>query len=341
MDFCKKFDKMSTPMFVCSNDWTVKYKNKMCKKIIPLPRVDSKLDSRFVGSEKCEFPSDKKSILFPVFDFGSSYKVSICFNYKGYAVVLFPSLFEHDQLAVAFYELFDEKAVQVFRDVFDCLSSSAINESDKYGKLENARKYIYNIIDDMWVMSFLGTDRNIVCSLTYVYKSLRESVAKVLSKIGHRFSIDYTEVAEYGNNIYIDVIQFLLVFVNIMLFCSSISKNKTCCMKVIEIEGGVRNCFEFLSDSILPCEKDGDFSSSFMKLYPAEYFNLIPFEALCDKLGWNISYCINENDNFNMKINFDVCISDSNIFRSGDEFEIIQSPLEFIENIVKNIFSIL
>ena len=98
MEFFKKLDKLKFPVFVCSDEWDVLYRNTSCKKYTTSPRVNSKFDRFFFDKERTVFPGENGEITLVGCMIRDAYKTALCFEYKGYALVMFPSLLDFDLL---------------------------------------------------------------------------------------------------------------------------------------------------------------------------------------------------------------------------------------------------
>ena len=99
MEQFKYFDKINVPMYICTDEWIVLYRNKACKKWVTSPRVNSNLSKYFLGKEKTPAPQIYGGCVLNGGFIKDVYKTALCFRYKEYVVAAFPTLLDFDIIA--------------------------------------------------------------------------------------------------------------------------------------------------------------------------------------------------------------------------------------------------
>ena len=136
------FDKINVPIYICTDDWIILYRNKACKKMSSSPRVNAKLSKYFLEKEKTPLPDIDGGCLLVGGFIKDVYKTALCFRYKEYAVAVYPTLFDFDVMMCELGAEDNKQMADAFREVFDlvCLSKSGVE--DRFSTLEKIRRYI-------------------------------------------------------------------------------------------------------------------------------------------------------------------------------------------------------
>ena len=332
MEFFKKLDKLKFPVFVCSDEWYVLYRNTSCKKYTTSPRVNSKFDRFFFDKERTAFPNKNGEITLVGCMIRDVYKTALCIEYRGYALIMFPSLLDFDLL---FADVANEDRLEMahsFRYVLDALSCDFSEKYDKYSVLEKIRKYSYSSIDNYVTLSMFDTEKRVLGSVSHIYKFFCENIIKTANKAGYKIFSDFSSLEEFGDGIYTDTSYFTMILSGILLFCLSVSKDKKAYINAVHNGNMVRNTISFTY-------KNSGRIDSLFELNPAEYLNFIPFEELCRSLGWDFDYKISDDEQMNVSVWFDVNVDSKIVFRSPGESKTV-TPEEIILSVIFNMFGV-
>ncbi len=334
MDFFTKLDKLNFPTIVCSDDWNIVYRNRACKKYTTSPRVNSKFDRCFLDKESTVFPEKNGAIDFVGCFIQDKYKTALCFEYKGYALVMFPLLLDFDLLFANFVNQDKADFAESLRNILDALCCDFSEMYDKYSMLEKIRKYAYSVIDNYVTLSMFDTEKRVNGSVYNIYKFLCDNIVKTANKTGYKIESDFSEIEEFGTNVYTDTMYFSMIVSGILLFCLSVSSDKKCRIEAEHSLNFVRNKITFTRK--VPVNNG---FKTLMELNPAEYINFIPFEELCRSLGWELHCHITEDETMNVSMWFDIDVDNKIIFRSPGNAKIV-TPEEIMLTVFMNTFMI-
>lgn len=340
MEQFKCFDKINVPMYICTDEWIILYRNKACKKWVTSPRVNSNLSKYFLGKEKTPVPQIDGGCVLNGGFIKDVYKTALCFRYKEYVVAVFPSVFDFDIMMCEIGVEDNKQMADSFRAVLDLVSCSKSSFEDKYNVLEKIRRYAFSLIDNYVALSMFDTDKKVIGSFMQIYKFFEMQVGKTINKTGYRVSFDLSEIEEFGHNIYVDTTCFSMVLSSVMLFCLSLAKDKRCIVRAVQDGMNVHNYISFTyKDKLLSSKSSIDFGY-FAALNPMEYINFLPIEQLGKALGWNMMCTFSEAEEYNCTIEFCTAIDNKSVFRNGGTRK-SQSPEDVISAIYKNIFVLL
>lgn len=329
MDYSNNFDRLSTPMMVCSSDWKIVYKNRSCKKFLPVPKC---------GNYICKYFFDDFSVSFPVTDSGierielnikGSYKSAICFEYFGYAIILFPIFLEYDVFGFDTERFFNASSADVLRSMIAVLNDEMIQNPDRYHKLECVKRYIYSYLENRLACSMLCTGEMPMYPAGMLYGLIKEKISSIVMKAGYRVQINIDGLTDCGDMFALNATNTSLVFANMLLFCLSVSENKTCYVDVSFFNGKIRNKIYFSVAENVFCEKTNSIDD-FVYGKPAEYLNVLPFECMCNEFGWNVEYKIKTDGLFNASLSFDIGTESFDEFKSEDVFA---NGTNYVQNI--------
>ncbi len=341
MNFTSNFDKLSTPLMICSKEWKIVYKNRACKKHLPIPRCSSFINKYFLGDVSLVFPNEKSGITVVDFDIRGFYRSALCFEYRGYAVLLFSILLEYEAFCCNNERFFDSESADIMRNMFDALSDENIQNEDRYHRLEAIKRYIYGALENYLAFSLLCSKDKIVCPVERLYSLLKEKVMSIVPKAGYRIQIDIEDLSRFGEMYMADARTTSLVFANMVLFCMSVSKNKTCHTVVTMLGKTIHNkvYFSLENDGLIGKTYNG--FDDFMLGKPAEYLNVLPFESMCNEFGWKIDFRVDEEEKFNACLSFDIDVDEFSEFKSPDVLSRKKDYAQTISHIVERILAVL
>ncbi len=340
MDCFANFDKLNVPIFICSKEWTVLFRNRVCKKYTTSPRTNSSFSRCFIDKVNTVFPKENGDLTLIGCIIHDVYKTSMCLEYKGYAVVMFPSIIEYDMLFSGTYDENTQEIADSFRSVFDIfMNGSFDNIPDKYGYIEKIRRNAYCAIDNYVAFSMFDTEKRSLCSIKRLYEFFYERVLKTAKKAGYRIESDFSQISEFGDVIYTDSMYFSMVLSSLLLLCLSISADKKCVVESEHLGCSVRNRINFTYDKPIKINKSGECLTEFINMDPVEYLNFIPFEELCRSLNWDLKYEISSEKELNVSVWFDIEIDNKIVFNSPGKTKEL-SPEKLIMYIISNFFDI-
>ena len=159
MENFSKFDKINIPMYLCDADWTVVFRNLACKKYTPIPRINGNIAKCFIDKKGTRFPKTNGEAEFVSCILDDSYKTALMFEYKGYATLFFPLVFEFDLLFEDLMSGKYEGLADSARGVLDAILVSECGMTDRYGVLDKLHKYILSAVENYVAMSLFDTER--------------------------------------------------------------------------------------------------------------------------------------------------------------------------------------
>lgn len=340
MDLFNEFDKINIPMYVCSKEWIVIYRNRACKKYTNSPRVKGNFRKCFLDKENSIFPSENESAILIGCFIRDTYKTALCFEYRGYTVVMFPSLFDYDILFKESSVEENKQMTSLMRQLLDMISEKSLKDNDKYGVLEKMRNYIFSTIENYVALSMFDTDKRVIGNILQIYRFLCDNIIKLVNKNGYRVAYDISLIKDFGESIYVDTLYFSLVTAGTVLFCLSLSDDRRCSVEPNYIGGKIRNTFRFAYKLPLCFKKTENGMKDFMPYNPLEYLSFAPLEDMCGALGWNMNYSIDPEEKLNVSVSFEVEVDNRTVFRSagkGQEY----SPEDIILYVLAHTFGIM
>ncbi len=305
MKLSNNFDKLSTPLMVCSSDWKIVYKNRSCKKYMPVPKCSYYISKYFLDGDSVVFPSKNGAVCRIAVDVKGSYKSAICFEYFGYAVILFSVLLDYDVFSYDRSVLTSVDSADVLRSMISALGDENIQNEDRYHRMEGVKRYVYSSLENGLACSLLCWGEKPLYPASKLYKLIKEKISSIVMKAGYRVQIDIDSLSELGDMFALNATTSSLVFSNMLLFCLSVSKNKTCFADVTFSGDMIRNkiYFSLKEDAFLSQINSID---DFMYGKPAEYLNILPFECMCKEFGWKVEYKSENDGVFNACLSFDM-----------------------------------
>lgn len=334
MMFSKEFDKINIPIYICSPEWQVIYRNRACKKYTPYPRLNSNISRVFVDKGEDIFPKEKE-VRFVGCILNNGYKTALCFNHHGNAVLLFPVLLDYDILCSDIIRESQDSFANELNEVFDYISSFNAEEKDKFGIIEKIRNRIFASVDNYVAFSLFDSERRGGASFYNLYKFFSENIMKTFRKAGYKVETDYSGLQFFENNTYVDVVYFSTVYISLLLFCLSVSYDRKCVVIAEHLGTTVRNVMKFTYKKAEINTMDGEGLKGFLEFNPIEYLNVIPFEEMCKSLGWQLGYRVSDEESFNASVFFDIDVDSRAIFNSADGIEEV-SPEKLFADIVSS-----
>ena len=332
-------EKMNVPVYVCSDGWKVVYRNRVSKKLMPSPRVNSDFSRIFFDKVNVSFPDDDGDAKLCGCMVKGVYKTAMLLGYRGYALIVFPTVFDFDILFMDLVKKDTAGLPKLFRETLDVLEYKNV-PIDRYGIVEKIRKYIFSSIDNYVTLAIFDTDSRVKGGLKTLYDFFGKSAVNTVNRSGYKVEVDSTELVGYEDGIYVDTAYFSMILSNLLLFCLAASADKKCVVKAEFMGLYVRNRISF--KCILPegfvCKNNA--VSELMCCCPAEYMNFIPFEELCRSLYWNMEYRISSENELNVSVFFDTDIDTKIIFRSPGDKRIVTAE-EVADKIFGKVFSAL
>ncbi len=340
MNSSNNFDKLSTPLMVCSNDWKIVYKNRACKKILPVPKCRNYISKYFFGKGSNTFPLENGGIERIELNIKGSYKSALCFEYFGYAVILFPVLLDYEAFEYESERFLDNGAADVLRSMVSSLNDEDIKNEDRYYRLEGVKRYVYGALENSLAYSMLCAGEKPLYPAAKLYKLIKDKILSVVMKAGYRVQIDMDSLSEFGDMFALNALTTSLVFSNMLLFCLSVSKNKTCFADVNVLGDRIRNkiYFSVANDAFV-----GQTNSieDFMYGNPVEYLNVLPFECMCKEFGWSVEYKSENGGTFNAYLCFDVGIESIEEFGSDEILATNKNYVQTVSLLIEHILAAL
>ena len=330
--FSKEFDKINIPIYICSPEWQVIYRNRACKKYTPCPRLNSNMARCFVDKWDNIFPKEKE-VRFVGCILNDGYKTALCFNYHGNAVLLFPVLLDYDILCSDYIRESQDSFANELNEVFDYISSFNTENNDKFGIIEKIRNRIFASVDNYVAFSLFDSERRGGASFYNLYKFFSEKILKTFGKAGYKVETDYSGLQFFENNTYVDAVYFSTVYISFLLFCLSVSYDRKCVVIAEHLGTTVRNIIKFTYKKAELNSMDGEGLKGFLEFNPIEYLNVIPFEEMCKSLGWQLRYTVSDEESFNASVFFDIAVDSRAIFNSAEGIEEV-SPEKLFSDIV-------
>ncbi len=332
--FSKEFDKINIPIYICSPEWKVIYRNRACKKYTPSPRLNSNISRVFVDKSDIIFPKENE-VKFVGCILNDGYKTALCFNYHWNAVLLFPVLLDYDILCSDIIRESQDSFAIELNEVFDYISSFNTENKDKFGIIEKIRNRIFASVDNYVAFTLFDSERRGGASFYNLYKFFSENIMKTFGKAGYKVETDYSGLQFFENNTYVDVVYFSTVYISILLFCLSVSYDRKCIVVGEHLGTTVRNTMKFTYKNGKLNGKENDGLKDFLQFNPIEYLNVMPFEEMCKSLGWQLGYNVSDEESFNVSVFFDIDVDSRAIFNSADEIEEV-SPEKLFSDIVSS-----
>ncbi len=340
MNYSNNFDKLSTPLMVCSSDWKIVYKNRACKKYLPVPRCSYYISKYFLAGDSVVFPSKNGEICRIAVDVKGSYKSAICFEYFGYAVILFSVLLDYEAFNYDRSVLTSVDSADILRSMISALGDEDIQNEDRYHRMEGVKSYVYSSLENGLAYSLLCSGEKPLYPALKLYKLIKEKISSIVMKEGYRVQIDIDGLNEFGDMFALNAITSSLVFSNMLLFCLSVSRNKTCLADVTFSGDMVRNkiYFSLNDDAFL-----GQINSidDFMYGKPAEYLNILPFECMCKEFGWKVEYKTENDGVFNACLSFDMKAEKIDEFSSEEVFARRKDYAQEISKLIERAFAVI
>lgn len=334
MDFCENYEKINLPMYICTPDWNIIYRNKACKRYTKTPRLHTDLSTCFVDGKNVKASTEDGDFVFVVCLINGCYKTALCFEYDANIVVLFPQIFDFD---ILFSEIMEETKFdfsQTLRELFTYIPKTDISKYDKYGFFDKIRKYTYSVIDNQVTLSLLSGENRAIGSFNQIYGFIDSHILSNAKKAGYKVTADYSRLLETGDMLYTDTAFFSMVMSELLFFCLSVSDDKKAEIVADSLGNKVKNTVKFTYKSIKNNTESGDTINDILWENPIEYLNFSPFEELCKSLGWCFEYIKTDDDNFNVEISFTIDNDNKAVFRSAGK-----QKIEDIKEIMSKIFS--
>lgn len=333
------FDKLNTPMYICSPELEVVYRNRAGKRLSPSPRLHSNAKRIFVNEAEAVVPGENE-IKYICCRLNDSIKTALCFNYHGDMMLIFSAMFDYDLLYNEFVKNIDGSFTKQICGILDYVSeydaNSASEHFDKFGLIEKLRSYIFAGFDNCLALSLFSTRERFGIPMFKFFNYFNKKILPSINKSGYRVETDYSELTDVWENFYVDAANFSVVFADLLLFCLEISKDKKCIIKTEYLGTVVRSKMVFSYDGSLVGQ--GSDLSKFGKSDPVAYLNVMPYEELCKCLSWKIGYKISGEKALNSCIYFDVENDTDAIFNSGVGMEEIEKSFEKLMENIMNLF---
>ena len=337
MDNFSRFDKINIPMYICDKDWTVVFRNASCKKYTSSPRRGVCLKGRFVDGELTAFPEDKDGMFFVSLLIKDTYKTGICFGYRGYALILFPSIIEFDILFADVMKNQGEAFAEQIRFLLDNVFSENTAEGEGcFRVIEKLRKTVYSSIESYVALAAFDSEKRVPASFMQIYGFLTEGFVRVANKAGFKVVADLSPIAELGDTVYTDTMYFSATLASLMLFCLEISYDNKCLVVPQHLGDVMRNTIKFKLRKEALGNVTGGFLCELARVYPAEYLNLLPIDQLCSALGWETVFELSDKEELNCSVKMDISIDNRLIFKSAGN-----APMHSYEDIISDILSVI
>lgn len=330
-------NKINMPIYVCSNEWRIVFRNTACKKYTPAPRVNGDMTKSFVDGKKTVFPETNGGINFVACILGDRFRIAMTFEYKSNAVLIFPTLLEYDLLFGEFSSRVKKDFANILRDIFNLLSTEKRENNDRYGVIEKLRSYYFGAIESYVAFALFDNEKRVLGEVSRLYKFFCNNIVKVSNKSGLKIEMKLSSINEVGENIYTDTLYFTFVLAGILLFGVEVSKDRKCRIEPVFLGESVRHSVRFTCECPELYGKRGSELNVFKDYYPIGYFNVIPYEALCSALGWRLCYDITDAEELNCTVYFDVDNDNEMIFRSSGGVSKISAE-ELVADIISKIF---
>ena len=331
------FNKINTPMCICDREWTVIFRNTACKKYSRSPRINSSLKRRFIDGENVAFPDSGSDMFFLTCLINDTYKTAICFGYRGYAILSFPSLIEYDILFADILKNNNTAMVEQIRYLLDNVWAENISEREVvFRTIDKLRRNIYSAIENYVALAAFESEKRVPASFLQLYKFLTQKFVSVANKAGFKVFVDLSDIEELGGTVYTDTMYFAAAISSLMLFCLEISDDKKCLVIPQHLGDTMRNIVKFKCN--LAASKFGVTGNlvDFAREFPVEYINFLPIDQLCSALGWSITFDVDSKEELNCSIKIDIAIDNRLIFKSSGNV-VALSPEEIVSQIVSAI----
>ena len=319
MKLSNNFDKLSTPLMVCSSDWKIVYKNRACKNFLPVPRCSNYICKCFIDGNETLFPNKDQGVERLELEINGSFKSALCFEYFGYAIILFPVLLEYEAFEYENDGYSKTESADILRSMISALNDEEIQNEDRYHRLEDVKRYVYSSLENTLAYSVLCSGQNPLYPALQLYKLVKDKITSVVMKAGYRVQIDIDSLAEFGDMFALNAVTSSLVFSNMLMFCLSVSKNKTSFADVSMSGEIIRNKIYFRVANDAFCGQTNSIED-FLYGKPAEYLNILPFECMCKEFGWRVEYKSENDGVFNACLCFDIGVESIDSFNSEEVF---------------------
>ena len=300
------FDELNIPLFLCDRSWKIVFKNRAAKRFMPVPRTSSNFGKYF------EKPEEEGKCTYGIKDFrlDGVFRRAVSFDYHGNYALLFFSVLKFNMLSLDFDNFSEFGFEKELVDVLDVFASNSESTNDRYMFLERVKESIFSVLNGLFSETYMLDPCAEIFPIKDTYRIIREKAVPTMAKAGYKTEIDTADL-ELGYDIYTDVRKYAFIFLNFLLFVSSLSDDKKCVVKVTPFGKDMINVFKFNCRSKVPGQKSGNDLSPFLEVAPYEYVNIRPFEFMCSKLGWNVSYRIKDEGERNAELILNIGISDS------------------------------
>lgn len=339
------FDKFGTPLMICSSDWKILYKNTNAKKYLKNPRCGVSLD-RFFDKTDVEYDNmqrvlsgdDKDSLFILPLVFEDNLTRAISFTYNDCIAVLFPTFVRHQSLYIDIHGFLSEGKSDDFRKILDAFASMKLSKENVSFNAQAAKNAIYDILELMFSKSYDVMEDSDLHPVRDTFVMLKEKLSAYLSVLSYRLFIDISRLSEYSDG-YADMKKFIPAFLNIMLFSASLSRDRACNTVVSENDGVFLCEFSFENAKVKLPSVRGNSLYDFMESAPAEYLNVLPYEVLCNKMGYDIDYRADENT-VTLSLRFESKIKHDGFLKTppADIFSTV-TPASMAEYLIVYLFS--
>lgn len=330
------FDKINIPIYICDKNWKIVFRNIACKKYTKTPRLNGTLLKCFIDKEGTVFPRENGEAVFISCILNEAYKTALCFEYHSKAIVLFPTLLEFDLLFGDISGKTTAGLADALRQLFDVLITKDVENKDKYGTFEKIRRYIFSALENYIALALFDTEKRVLGSFTQIYNYFTKEMTKVFNQSGCKVETRLSGIADLGHIIYTDTLYFTTVLSSFLLFCLSVSDDKKCVIIPEHLGTKVRHTLLFTCKNPALERKRGVNFRDWMKVFPDHYLNVLPFEALCSNLWWNLNYIITDKDELNAAIWFEIEDNFTLKFRSPPRIQ--YTPEQIMDRILSNAF---
>lgn len=331
------FNKLNIPMYVCDGSWNVVFRNKACKKFVSSPRLNGSLVKYLVDGDSAEFPKKNGDIGLIGCMFKEAYKTAICFEYDGYAVVLFPAILDFDVLVNDLASVSEDRGADPLREIFDSFYNGDITEEDKFGMFEKIRRYIYSVVERYVALTSFDYNRRVHGTFGKIYSFFVSEVLNAAKKAGYRIETQLDDIDALKDSIYVDTGYFSLVLSGLLLFGLKLSCDKKCVVAPEYRGGFTRHSLRFTYKGSNK-RQEGDSLKDFMADSPFEYLNVMLYDSLCRSLGWRLGYTVSNEDVLNLCIYFDTD-DDTEIILRSEGSEKTFTPEAIVSDIIRKVFA--
>ncbi|MBQ6701496.1 MAG: hypothetical protein IJN17_00905 [Clostridia bacterium] len=336
MENFSKFDKINIPMYLCDADWTVVFRNLACKKYTPIPRINGNIAKCFIDKKGTRFPKTNGEAEFVSCILDDSYKTALMFEYKGYATLFFPLVFEFDLLFEDLMSGKYEGLADSARGVLDAILVSECGMTDRYGVLDKLHKYILSAVENYVAMSLFDTEKRVLGSFRQIFDFFVKNFVKTANKAGYKIETDLTGLEMFSEHIYTDTMYFTSVLSGILLFALGISSDRRCLLISEHLGTSVHTevCFTCKNTNVFG--RSGSSLGELVDVFPQNYMNIMTYDLLCPNLCWRLNYEITDEDEWNGSIWFEIDDDNSAVFRSAGGARAV-TPEEIMEEVFENL----